>query len=66
MDLHPQIILLTLLLLDPPLSLLQLHLSRLYLLLLQPKLLVIRVLCLIPLLGSLPDPLLDGLNLHEQ
>ena len=66
MDLHPQIILLTLLLLDPPLRLLQLHLSSLYLLLLQPKLLVIRVLCLIPLLGSLPDPLLDGLNLHEQ
>jgi len=65
-DLHPQIILLTLLLLDPPLRLLQLHLSSLYLLLLQPKLLVIRVLCLIPLLGSLPDPLLDGLNLHEQ
>jgi hypothetical protein len=65
-DLHPQIILLTLLLLDPPLSLLQFHLSRLYLLLLQPKLLVIRVLCLIPLLRSLPDPLLDSLNLHEQ
>lgn len=66
MDLYPQIILLALLLLDPPLRLLQLRLSRLYLLLLQPKLLLIGVMCLIPLLGSPPDPLLDGLNLHEQ
>lgn len=66
MNLDPQIILLALLLLDPSLSLLQFHLTRLYLLLLLPKLLVIRILCLIPLQRSFPDPLLDGLNLQEQ
>ena len=66
MDLDPEIILLALLLLDPPLRLLQLRLSRLDLLLLQGKFLVIRILCLIPLLGSLPDPLLDRLDLQEE
>ena len=66
MDLDPEIILLALLLLDPPLRLLQVGLSRLDLLLLQGKLLVIRILCLIPLLGSLPYPLLDRLDLHEK
>ena len=66
MDLEPEIVLLALLLLDPPLGLLELHLSRLDLLLLHRELLVIRIVCLIPLLGRFPDPLLDRLVLQEE
>ena len=66
MDLEPEILLLALLLLDPPLGLLDLRLSRLNLLLLHRELLVIRIVCLIALLGRFPDPLLDGLDLQEE
>ena len=66
MDLEPEILLLFLLLLDPPLGLLELRLSRLDLLLLHRELLVIRIVCLIALLGRFPDPLLDRLDLQEE
>ena len=66
MDLEPEILLLALLLLDPPLGLLELRLPRLDLLLLHRELLVTRIVCLIALLGRLPDPLLDGLDLQEE
>ena len=66
MDLEPEILLLALLLLDPPLGLLELCLPRLDLLLLHRELLVIRIVCLIALLGRFPDPLLDRLDLQEE
>ena len=60
------IVLLALLLLDRPLGLLELCLPRLDLLLLHRELLVIRIVCLIALLGRFPDPLLDRLDLQEE